>query len=233
MATTTKFGAMRNTVGGAFNGQVIGGCVMGTTASGAITEGMSIMDGVTLNGNDGYNTEPIERSSSVGIYRTKKILSGGAFLYNAAKNGTYVIARMATSLAGVANTNLLFMAQASKGVKNIHDFNHDFGVKMLTLWVGNRFSWTGKLANGTSKLSRTMWLNADGTAVATPATLGTTFMRDLAEGNASDKAKDHAVIVSTTAGVRAIPGEFFLLNDFVTAGLAGGNFFDYKPITGF
>jgi len=235
MATTTKFGAVKNTSGGSFVRQRINGVVLGIEATGTnpVSASLSIMDNLPLTDAKMSNADPRERSSSVGIYRAKKILSGGTFLYNAAVNRTFVIARIATALAGVAATNLLFMGQASKGVKTIHDFNHDFGVKMLTLWVNNRFSWTGRLANGTSKLSRTMWLSADGSAVATPSSLGGVFMRDLADGNATDKAVDHAVQVSPTLGVRAIPGEFTLRIDFVTAGLSGGNFFDYRPITGF
>lgn len=226
MAVPTRFGAYRNTVGGTYNGQVIGGVIMGVTASGAITESMSIMDGVVLADGKVADALPRERTST-GIYRAAKILSGGAFAYNAARAGTWVISRITTSLAGVANTKLLFMAQGAMNGKSIADFQHDLGVKMLNAWVNGRFSWTGKLANGTSKLSRTMWLSADGSAVAAPASLSTTFMYDLTDANATDKAYDQA-----SKPTRSVPGELVMKADFVTAGLSGGNFFDYKPITG-
>lgn len=227
MAVPTKFGAVRNTVGGAFTQQTIGGVVMGiNTTSTILTEGMTLMEGVTLADGKAANTLPRERGST-GIYRTKKPLSSGTFCYNGAANRTYVISRIATSLAGVSNTKLLFMAQANTNSRSIHEFRHDLGVKMLTAWVSGRFSWTGKLANGTSKASRTMWLNADGTAVSAPTSLSTTFMYDLADDNATDQAADAAA-----RPTRSVPGEFVLRADFVTAGLSGGNFFDYKPITG-
>jgi hypothetical protein len=225
MATPTRFGAVKNTTGGTFTSQTVGGVVMGiNSTSTVLTEGLNLMEGVALN-SKASDALPRERTST-GIYRAAKIVSGGVFAYNAARNNTWIIAKMATSIAGVASTKLLFMSPGSKQ-KAIADFQHDFGVKMLTAWVNGRFSWTGKLANGTAIASRVLWMNAAGTAVAAPSTLSTTFMRDLADGNATDKAVDAAA-----SPTRAIPGEFVLRADFVTAGLSGGNFFDYKPITG-
>lgn len=229
MAVPTRFGAVKNTTGGTFTTQTVGGVVMGINSSSStiLTEGMTLMEGVVLNG-DVARTLPKENTST-GLYRLKKPLSSGTFAYNAAArtNNTWVIAKMATSLAGVASTKLLFMGQGATNGRSIPEFRHDLGVKMLNLWVANRFSWTGRLADGTAKASRLMWLNAAGTAVATPTSLSTTFMRDLADGNATDQAVDAAARPS-----RSIPGELVLKADFVTAGLSGGNFLDYKPITG-
>jgi hypothetical protein len=227
MAVPTKFGAVRNTVGGAFTQQVIGGVVMGiNTTSTILTEGMTLMEGVVLADGNAANALPRERTST-GIYRAAKIVSGGTFAYNAARNNTWIVAKMSTSIGGVSSDKLLFMGQGATNGRSIAEFRHDIGVKMLTAWVNGRFSWTGKLADGSSKASRIMWLNAAGTAVSAPSTLSTTFMRDLADGNATDMAVD-----SATNPTRSIPGEFVLRADFVTAGLSGGNFFDYKPITG-
>jgi hypothetical protein len=52
-------------------------------------------------------------------------------------------------------------------------------------------------------------------------------MWDLRDGNATDQAVDDAA-----RPTRAVPGELVMKIDFVNEGLSGGNFFDYKPITG-
>lgn len=225
MAVPTRFGAMVGTRGGAAR-EVVSGVILGNsnTGAGGITTSFPIMEAVSLNSN--YVGGIRERDSGSFIVRARKILSSGVFAYNAAANNTYVISRITTSLAGVANNLMLFMAQGTR-IKATHEFNHDFGVRMLQAWVNRRFAWTGKLANGNSKNSRLMWLNADGTAVSAPTTLTTFFMRDLRDGNATDKAVDDAVITS-----RTLPGELVFQVDFVNKGLSGGNHFDYKPITG-
>lgn len=223
MAVPTRTSAVKNTTGGAFTVQTVGGVVMGVTNSGAITSSLSLIDAATLN--DGLNADSLPRLKSSGVYTTKKPLSSGTFAYNAARAGTWVISRITETLSGVANTKMLFMA--SNNARSIAEFRHDFGVKMLTAWRANRFSWTGKLADGSPIASRVLWMNADGTAVEKPATLGGVFMWDLTDGNATDQAVDDAANPT-----RAIPGELIIRNDFVTAGLSGGNFFNYKPITG-
>ena len=54
------------------------------------------------------------------------------------------------------------------------------------------------------------------------------FMYDIADGNATNIAFD-----SAAQPTRALPGELVLKVDFVTLTVAsGGDFFDYKPITG-
>lgn len=223
MAVPTKFGAVKNTTGGAFVSQTVNGVVMGNNSTtGPIASGLSLLDAATLNSESISVTLPKEQSS--GLYTTKKPLSSGVFAYFSSDN--YVIAKVSETLSGVSKNNILFM-DAPSLQKNIHSFEGDLGVKMLSAWTSLRFSWTGKLANGNSINSRKRWMNADGTAVATPATLSGTNMWDLTDGNASNKAVDDAATPT-----RAIPGEFVLKVDFVTAGLAGGNFFDYKPITG-
>lgn len=223
MPAPTRTSALRNTVGGAFTTQTIGGVVMGVANSGALTGSLTLLEAATLN--DGLNADSGPRLLTSGVYTTKKPLSSGTFAYNAAKAGTWVISRITETLSGVSNTNMLFMASNFKNP--IANFNHDFGVGMLTAWRNQRFSWTGRLANGDPIASRVLWMNADGTAVSNPGSLGGIFMWDLTDGNATDKAVDDAANPT-----RAIPGELVLRSDFVTAGLGGGNFFDYKPITG-
>ena len=225
MAVPGKNGALRGTRGTAFTVQTYSGVVLGIegAASSAITEDFGILDNIPVNA--GYDAN-VRQGSSGSIIRAKKILSSGDFAYNAAKFGTWIITKITTSVAGIANTNLLFMAQGSK-IVSIHEFKHDFGVKMLTAWRTQRFAWLGKLATGASKNSRTMWLNQDGTAVAKPTTLTTVNMFDLRDGDATDQAVDDAA-----RPTRAVPGTLLLKVDHVDSTLSSGNFFNYKPITG-
>lgn len=225
MATPTRFGAVKNTSGGTFTAQTVGGVVMGNASSAGnpITGSMSILDGLTLNA--GLAADSLPRLKSSGVYTTKKPFSSGTFAYNAARNNTWVISRITTSLSGVADTKMLFMASNSK--KSIADFQHDLGIKSLTAWVNQRFSWTGKLNDGTPIRSRTLWMSSSGHAVQTPSDLSTSYMWDLADGNATNKAVDDAANPT-----RAIPGELVMKSDFVGVGLSSGNHFDYKAITG-
>lgn len=232
MAVPGKRGHLKTTAGGTFTKQTYGGVILGNATTNAIiTKSFSIIDALEDNALSGYNAEPREFSSGTHIYNTKKILSGGDFAYNAAKNRTWVVSRIATSLAGVSKTNLLFMSQGARR-KPILDFVHDFGVKLLTAWRANLFTWTGLLDNGGKIKSRRLWLNGSNRNTvggAAPATLSTTNMFDITDGNASNKAVD-----SAATPTRAVPGEFVMKVDFVTLkpSLSGGDFFDYKPITG-
>ena len=220
MAVPGKNGALKGTRGATPN-QVVSGVVLGIEGaeSSAITEDFSLRDAMSVL--PGFDANVKERASGA-----KKILSAGDFAYNASKFNTWVITKICNSIAGIANTNLLFMAQANK-IVSIHEFKHDFGVKMLTAWRTQKFAWTGVLSNGVSKKSRGMWLNQDGTAVQRPATLTTVNMMDLRDGNNSDQAVDDAARPN-----RTVPGEFVLRVDFVDKTLSSGNIFDYKPITG-
>lgn len=232
MAVTTKFGMVKNRSGNTFTGQNIGGAVMGIVgATGSVISamGLSLIEGLANSVVTSTQTKQRAYGSGSGLVSSTKAISSGAYGYgNNVPAGSYIISRITTSIAGVANTALLFMGQATK-VATIHEFKHDFGVKNLTAWVGSSFAWTGKLANGNSKLSRLMWLNAASTAVITPSVLNGTFMFDITDANATDKAVD-----SAANPTRAIPGEFIMKVDFVVNSLStSGNKFNYKPITGF
>lgn len=230
MAVPGKTGHMRTTANGTFVEQTYGGTILGNSATNAvITKSFSLIDALEDNALSGYNVNPREFNSGDHIYRTKKILSGGTFAYNAAKAGTWVIAKIATTLSGVSKTNLLFMAQGALR-RPILDFQHDFGAKLLTAWRANLFTWTGNLDNGNKIKSRRLWLTAGSrntSGGAAPSSLATTNMLDIADGDATDKAVD-----SASTPTRAVPGEFVMKIDFVTKTTAGGDFFDYKPITG-
>ncbi len=225
MAVPTKFGAIRGTTGSAFTTQDIKGVVLGATSttSGVLGSSLSVMDSVKLNA--GVTSQMREVSSANAIYATKKPLSGGTYAYMDSRK--FIISKFTTTLSGVSKTQILFMG-SQLAAKDMNDFKHDFGVRMLTAWRTGRFAWTGKLANGNTKNSRQMWLNQDGTAVTKPTVLNNVNMRDLADGNATDKAVDNAVAVT-----RAVPGEFIVYRDFVNSNIStSANFYNYKPITG-
>lgn len=232
MAVPGRRGHLRTTANGTFVRQTFGGTILGnTTTNSIITKSFGLMDALQDNSYDMYNVEPREFSSGVHIYMSRKILSGGAFAYNAAKARTWLISRFTSSLAGVANTRLLFMAQGALR-RPILDFQHDFGARMLTQWRANLFSWTGLMDNGNKIKSRRLWLTAGSRNTeggAAPTSLTTVNMWDLTDGNASNKAVD-----SAATPTRAIPGELVMKVDFVTVkpSLNGGDFYDYKPITG-
>ena len=70
-------------------------------------------------------------------------------------------------------------------------------------------------------------MNSGGTAAQAPASLNEN-MYDINDGNATDVAAD-----SAAEPTRDIPGELVMKVDFVTLSVSsGGDFFDYKPITG-
>jgi hypothetical protein len=231
MAVPGKRGHLRTTSNAAFSKQTYGGTVMGIEGNSTIlTKDLSLLDGVSLNQYAGYNALPRLLTGSGKLYNTAKILSSGTFAFNAARAGTYVISRITTSLAGVANTKLLFMGTGNLR-RPILDFQHDFGAKLLTAWRANLFSWLGVLDNGQKIKSRRLWLNSSNrntSGGAAPSSLKTTNMWDLADGNASNKAVDDAATPT-----RSVPGELVLKVDFVTKSVTtGGDFFNYKPITG-
>lgn len=230
MTVPGKTGHMRTTANGTFVKQTFGGTVMGIAGDSTIlTKDLSILDGLTENQLAGYNALPISSTATGKLYNATKALSSGTFAYNAAKARTWIITRIATSVSGVSKNNLLFMGIGSDR-RPIMDFQHDFGAKLLTAWRANLFSWLGLLDNGNKIKSRRLWLAAGSrntSGGAAPSSLATTNMFDLADGNATNKAVDKA-----STPTRAIPGRLVMKVDFVTVTTAGGNFFNYKPITG-
>lgn len=230
MTVPAKTGYLQDTAGGTFVKQRYGGTVMGISGDSTIlTKDLSIMDGLSDNQLAGYDALPRLLTTSGKLYNTKKPLSSGTFAYNAAKARTFVISRIATSLSGVSKTNLLFMGIGSSR-RAIMDFQHDFGAKLLTAWRANLFSWLGLLDNGNKIKSRRLWLTAGSrntSGGSAPSSLSTTNMLDLADGDATDKAVDKA-----STPTRAIPGSLVMKVDFVTVTTSGGDFFNYKPITG-
>ena len=221
MPVSTQADDLKNTTGGAYVAQKEGGTVLGNTTTGAvITKSLSLLD----NGAPFTATLPSERAN--GLVANQKVLSGGTFAYSVA--GQYVIRTISSTLSGVASTTMLIPSRAIDSTPPIAKFRHDFGADTTSLMRKNRFSRVGYLNNGNKLTSRRLWLNAAGTAAAVPSTLTGGFMYDIADGNATNMAADSAAEPS-----RAVPGELVMKVDFVTLTVAsGGDFFDYKPITG-
>jgi len=222
MAVPTGNSHLRNTSGGAFTEQNQGGTVLGNqTTNSIITKAMSL-----ISNSVDWTIGALPRVLNNGLSHNQKSLSSGTFAYSEA--GKYVIRTISDTISGVSKTNLLIPGSDVSSRRPIHKFRHDFGVKLLSKWRANEFSWTGRLDDGTKIPSRLNWLNSAGTAAEAPATLSSTNMYDIADGDSSDMAAD-----SAAEPTRAIPGELVLKVDFVTTDIStSGNFFDYKPITG-
>ena len=221
MAVPSGNNDKRNTSGGAFTATTEGGTILGNMTTGTvITNALALKDNAVESAQ-----VTLPRILADGLSANQKILSGGTFAYSVA--GQYVIRTISTTISGVSSNAMLIPDNAGPHYP-IAQFQHDFGADVTSLMRANRFSRVGFFNNGNKISSRKLWLNAAGTAVATPSTLTSTNMWDLADGNASDRAAD-----SAANPTRAIPGELVMKVDFVDLSIAtGGDFFDYKAITG-
>ena len=221
MPVSTQGNYLKNTSGGTYTDQTQGGTVLGNTSTGTvITKALALKD----NAADFVSSLP--KALNNGLAGAQKALSGGTFAYEVA--GEYVIRTISSTLSGVASTTMLIPSRAIASTPPIAKFRHDFGADTTSLMRKNRFARVGYFNNGNKVSSRRLWLNAAGTAVAAPSTLTGGFMFDLADGNATNMAAD-----SAAEPTRAVPGELVMKVDFVTLTVAsGGDFFDYKPITG-
>ena len=221
MAVPSSNNHLANTSGGAFTAQSQGGTILGNTTTGdIITRASSLKD----NASD-FGKTPGPAEIANGLVANTKALSGGTFAYQSA--GNYVIRTISTTISGVSKTNMLIPGSDSNTRRSIHQFQHAIGAKTLTKFRAGQYTLTGTKANGTSNLSRLIWLNAAGSAAQAPVSLDEN-MYDIADGNAVDRAVDSAANPS-----RTVPGELVMKVDFVTTDVStGGDFFDYKPITG-
>ena len=221
MAVPSGNNDKRNTSGGAFTATTEGGTILGNMTTGTvITNALALKDNAVE-----WAQGTLPRILADGLNANQKILSGGTFAYSVAAQ--YVIRTISTTISGVSSNAMLIPDNAGPHYP-IAQFQHDFGADVTSLMRANRFSRVGFFNNGNKISSRHMWLNAAGTAVAKPSTLTSTNMWDLADGNASDRAAD-----SAANPTRAIPGELVMKVDFVDLSIAtGGDFFDYKAITG-
>tara|TARA_R110000851_G_scaffold104493_1_gene222192 strand:- start:299 stop:958 length:660 start_codon:yes stop_codon:yes gene_type:complete len=209
---------LKNTANGAFTAQTQGGTVLGNTTTGdVITKASALKDNATAP-QDG----PGPKAKANGLVANQKVLSGGTFAYSSA--GNYVIRTISTTLSGVASTKVLIPGSEGARVA-VHEFLKEKGADTTSLIRKGRFSRTGYFNNGNKISSRSLFMNAAGTASAAPTALNK-YMWDLADGNATNQAQDDAI------PTRAIPGELVMKADFVTLGVSGGDHFDYKAITG-
>ena len=210
-----------NTSGGTFIATTEGGTILGntTTSTDRISKALALKDNAT-DFKDG--TKP--KVLADGLSSNQKALSAGTFAYEAA--GKYVIAASSDTLSGVSKTNILITGQGGQ-MDAIHQFIHDFGADTTSLMRKNRFARAGYFNNGNKVNSRYLWLNAAGTAVAKPSTLTGNDMVNPVGGSTARKSD------SAANPTRAIPGELVMKVDFVTTSVAsGGDFFNYKAITG-
>lgn len=201
-----KTGHVKNTAGGSFTKQTYGGTIIGlTSATSIITKAISVKD---VNPADITITTGPKELSGARTYNTAKILSGGTFAYNAAKNKTWIITRITTSLAGVSKTFLQFMGTAFP-TKVFPYYSARRYVNTVSLVHKSQFSRTGYASDGSKILKRTTWIT------------------DPTSSSGSDFG------TSGSIPTRAFPGEGYFLTNFVDYNPAtSSNKFNYKPITG-
>lgn len=199
---------LKNTTGGSFTRQTQGGTIIGlSTATTIITKAIQVKD---VNQVDQTIYPGPKELSGAKLYNTQKILSGGTFAYNSnLRTGrTFIMSRVATTLAGVSKTFLLFMANTVSGPKFPYFIKDNYD-NSTTLMRKMQFSFTGWNTNGAKILKRKTWIT-DPTGTA-----GTDFG------------------TSTSLPSRAIPGELYILTNFVDYNPAtSSNKYNYSPITG-
>ena len=199
---------LKNTTGGSFTRQTQGGTIIGlSTATATITKAIQVKD---VNQVDQTIYPGPKELSGAKLYNTQKILSGGTFAYNSnSRSGrTFIMSRVATTLAGVSKTFLLFMANTVSGPKYPYFIKDNYD-NSTTLMRKMQFSFTGWNTNGTKILKRKTWItDPTGTAGADFGTSG-------------------------SIPSRAIPGELYILTNFVDFNPAtSSNKYNYSAITG-
>ena len=211
---------LRNTTGGAFVKADEGGTILGNQTTGSvITKALGLQD----NAKDSASGN-LPKELDNGSVSNAKALAGGTFAFQEA--GKYVVMASATSLSGVDTNKMLITGQGGQ-LDAIHQFMNDFGAKVQTRLRENHYTLTGFFRNGNPTKSRLIWLNNAGTAVEKPNTKTGLLPWN---PNADSAVRRSDVAANPT---RAIPGKLVMLVDFVDLSIAtGGNFFNYKPITG-
>ena len=214
-----------NTTGGAFSDTTEGGTILGNTSTNtAITKALALKDNAAE-----WARGRLPANSANGLVANDKPLSGGTFAYSAA--GKYVIASSSDTLSGVSKTNILITGRGTD-MAAIHQFQGKFGAKTVTAFRLNRFSWTHTKSHspaGGTPSARHNWLD-----VATAGMSSPSVPASLNENMWSESAGAVAANPDNAASpTRALPGELVMKVDFVVTDKAtGGDFFDYKAITG-
>ena len=223
MAVPSSNSHLVNTSGGAFISTTEGGTILGntTTNTDQITKALALKDNATIF-NDGTKPKVLAN----GLSTNQKVLSAGTFAYEEA--GKYVIASSTDTLSGVSKTNILITGRGNDN-NAIHQFLHSFGAKTVTALRAGRFSWTSTKRTGAAIGARINWLNIASGGMDTasaPAALNEDMVNPV--GGSTGRKTD-----SAANPTRAVPGELVMKVDFVTTTVAsGGDFFDYKAITG-
>jgi len=222
MAVPSGGSDKRNTTGGAFTAVTEGGTILGNTSTGtAITKALALKDNAT-----DFGSGPKPRQLADGLQGNHKPLSAGTFGYEAA--GKYVIAASSSTLSGVSKTNILITGRGQMN-NSIHQFLHSYGAKTVTAFRYGRFSWTSTKRTGAALAARINWMTvASGgmDAASAPAALNEDMVNPV--GGSTGRRTD-----SAANPTRSVPGELVMKVDFVTLGVAsGGDFFNYKAITG-
>ena len=169
---------------------------------------------------------PKPRELANGLVANHKPLSAGTFGYEAAAK--YVIASSSDTLSGVSKTNILITGRGQEN-NSIHQFIHSFGAKTVTAFRYGRFSWTSTKRDGTAIGARINWLDVASGGMDT-ATAPDALNEDMVNPVGGSTARKSDSAANPT---RAIPGELVMKVDFVTLSVSsGGDFFDYKAITG-
>jgi hypothetical protein len=173
------------------------------------------------------NTNPKEKTSA-GTYNATVANSAatGAFAYDQSANNKWIVRGLTRTLSGAANTSILSGSHPEQR-HAIHSWQHDFGAGLLAMWRAHRFSFVGRLKDGTVTGTRQNWLNATHDGTAAPGTLTGIFMHDISDGDATDRADDDAL------PTRAVPGELVWMINFtnLTSSGQGYNKIDYKAVT--
>ncbi len=212
-----------NTTGGTYIDQTQGGTLLGNTFTNTdqITKALALKDNAT-EFKDGTKPKVLDN----GLSANQKALTAGTFAYE--EEGKYVIAASSDTLSGVSKTNILITGQGND-LNAIHQFLHSFGAKTVTALRAGRFSWTSTKRTGAAIGARINWLNiaSGGMDSASAPDALNEDMFDPVAGSTGRKTD------SAANPTRAIPGELVMKVDFVTLTVAsGGDFFDYKAITG-
>jgi hypothetical protein len=213
---------LKNTSNGTFISITEGGTILGNTTTGTvITKALALKDNAAV-----FNNGTKPKVLANGLSANQKVLSGGTFAYEAA--GKYVIASSSDTLSGVASTKILITGRGEDN-NSIHQFLHSYGAKTVTAFRAGRFSWTSTKRTGAAIAARINWLQvaSGGMDTATaPASLNEDMVNPV--GGSTGRRTD-----SAANPTRAIPGELVMKVDFVTTAVAtGGDFFNYKAITG-
>lgn len=205
---------LKNTTGGSYTAQRQGGTLIGlSTATSIVTKAIQVKD---VNQIDQTIYPGPRLLTGAKTYNTAKILSSGTFAYNSNIRGanTYLISRVATTLAGVSKTFLLFMANTITGPKYPYFVKDNYDNATSNIRKG-LFSRTGYNPDGSKIKARQPWVTISAQSYAPTGTAGADFG------------------TSGSLPTRAIPGELYILNNFVTYNPAtSSNKYNYSAITG-